>query len=71
MEDALIDNIFVLFGGLVFQQTTCILMGTNCAPLVAEMFLHACGRHPSRGCHEYKIKKLAQIFNSRFFLLNR
>ena len=41
MEDALIDNIFVLFGRLVFQQTTCISMGTICAPLVAEMFLHA------------------------------
>jgi hypothetical protein len=37
-----IDNIFVLFGGHVFQQMigTCIPMGTNCAPLLADLFLH-------------------------------
>jgi hypothetical protein len=36
-----IDNIFVLFGGLVFQQTIGIPMGTNCGPLFTDMFLHA------------------------------
>jgi hypothetical protein len=25
----------------MFQQTTGIAMGTNCAPLLAELFLHA------------------------------
>jgi hypothetical protein len=28
----LIDNIFAMFGGRVFQQTVGIHMGTNCAP---------------------------------------
>ena len=32
----LIDNIFVMFGGRVFQQ-----MGTNCAPLLADLFLYS------------------------------
>jgi hypothetical protein len=33
--DFLIDNIFVLYGGPVFEQTIGIPMGTNCAPLLA------------------------------------
>jgi hypothetical protein len=41
MLDIFIDNIFVLFGGRVFQQTIDILMGTNCGPLLADLFLHA------------------------------
>jgi hypothetical protein len=34
-----IDNIFAMFGGRVFQQTVGIPMGTNCAPLHADLFL--------------------------------
>ena len=32
MLDFLIDNIFVMFSGRVFQQTCGIPMGTDCAP---------------------------------------
>jgi hypothetical protein len=39
--DLLIDNMFVVFAGHVFQQTIGIPMGTNCAPLLADYFLHA------------------------------
>jgi hypothetical protein len=35
----LIDNIFVSFGGTLFQQVVGIPMGTNCAPLLADLFL--------------------------------
>ena len=35
----LIDNIFVTLGGLTFRQTIGIPMGTDCAPLLAELFL--------------------------------
>ena len=35
----LIDNIFALFGGRVFQQTVSITMVTNCAPLLADFLL--------------------------------
>jgi uncharacterized membrane protein required for colicin V production len=34
----LIDNIFVSFGGILFQQVVGIPMGTNCAPLLANLF---------------------------------
>ena len=40
MMKFLIDNIFVQFGGRVFQQTIGIPMGTNCAPLFADFFLY-------------------------------
>ena len=36
----LIDNIFVKFGTDVFRQTVGIPMGTDCAPLLADLFLH-------------------------------
>ena len=36
-----IDNIFVRCGGRVFQQTVDIVMGTNCAPQLADLFLHS------------------------------
>ena len=38
----LIDNIFVMLGGRVFQQTVGIPMNTNCVPLIADLFLYAC-----------------------------
>ena len=41
MLDFLIDNIFVEFGGRIFQQTIGIPMGTNCAPLLADLFLYS------------------------------
>ena len=41
MLEFLIDNIFVLFGGRVFQQTVGISMRTNCAPLLADLFLYS------------------------------
>jgi hypothetical protein len=35
----LVDNIYVVFGDQVFQQFVGIPMGTNCAPLLADLFL--------------------------------
>jgi hypothetical protein len=37
----LIDNIFVVFGNEIFQQTVGIPMGTNCAPLLADLLLYS------------------------------
>jgi hypothetical protein len=42
MLEFLIDNIFVSFGGILFQQVVGIQMGTNYVPLLADLF--ACGR---------------------------
>ena len=41
MPDFLIDNIFVMFGGRVFQETVGIPMETNYAPLLADLFLYS------------------------------
>ena len=41
MLEFLVDNIFVVFGVKVFQQIVGIPMGTNCAPLLAVIFLYS------------------------------
>jgi len=41
MLEFLTDNIFVMFGGLVFQQTVGIPMGTCCAPLLVDLFIYS------------------------------
>ena len=41
MLEFLIANIFVSFGGTLFQQVVGIPMGTNCAPLLADLFLYS------------------------------
>ena len=35
------DNVFVVLGRKVFQQVVGIPMGTNCAPLLADIFLYS------------------------------
>jgi hypothetical protein len=35
------DYIFVSFGGTLFKQVVGIPMGTNCAPLLADLFLYS------------------------------
>ena len=41
MIEFLIDNIFVQFGGRLCRQVIGIPMGTNCAPLLADLFLYS------------------------------
>ena len=41
MIDFLVDNIFVKFGRCLFRQVIGIHMGTNCAPLLADLFLYS------------------------------
>ena len=35
----LLDNIYIRFGTKLYRQVVGIPMGTNCAPLVADLFL--------------------------------
>ena len=35
----LFDNIFISFGIILYRQTIAIPIGTNCVPLVADLFL--------------------------------
>ena len=37
----LADNKYVRFGGQLFRQTVGIPTGTNCAPLLADLFLYS------------------------------
>ena len=36
----LLDNIFIRFGNKIYRQVVGIPMGTNCAPLIADLFLY-------------------------------
>ena len=41
MVEFLIDNISVQFGGRLFREVTRLPMGTNCASLLADLFLYS------------------------------
>ena len=41
MIEFLVDNIYVRFDGQLFRQTVGIPMGTNCAPLLADLLLYS------------------------------
>ena len=66
MLEFLIDNIFVIFGGRVFQQTVGIPMGTNCVPLLADLFLYSYEADLIQGLLKKNEKKLARSFNFTF-----
>ena len=64
MLEYLIDNIFVEFGGRIFQQTIGIPMGTNCgAPLLADLFLYSYEAEFVQSLLQAGKKHLAQQFD--------
>jgi hypothetical protein len=65
MLEFLIDNIFAVVGGQVFQQSVGIPMGVNCAPLLADLFLYSYDAEFIQKLHEKK-KSLAVAFHSTF-----
>ena len=64
MTEFLVDNIYVRFGGQLFRQIVGIPMGTNCAPLLADLFLYSYENEflPDKLIKEGK-RKLARRFN--------
>ena len=56
MLEFLVDNIFVVFGGKVFQQMVGIPMGTNCAPLLADFFCTHTKRNSYSLCSQLETK---------------
>ena len=70
MLDCFIDNIFVMFGGLVFQQTVCMPMGTNCAHLIADLFLYSYEADFTQGLLKKNVKMLARSFNFTFHYID-
>jgi hypothetical protein len=63
MLEFLIDNIFVFFGGRVFQQTVGIPMGASCAPLLADLFLYLYEGDFIQGSLKKNERKLGGSFN--------
>ena len=63
MLEYLIDNIFLEFGGRIFQQTIGIPMSTNCAPLLADLFLYSYEAEFVQSLLKAGKKHLAQQFN--------
>ena len=70
MLEFLIDNIFVMFGGRVFQQTVGIPMCTTCAPLLADLFLYSYEADLIQGLPKKNEKKLARSFNFTFHYID-
>ena len=63
MLEFLVDNIFMVFAGKVFQQIICIPMGTNCAPLLADIFLYSYEAEFIQSLLSTGRKRLASQFN--------
>ena len=67
----MIDNINVMFGGLVLQQTVGIPMGSNCAPLLADLLFYSYEADFIQGLLKKKTKtKLARSFNFTFLYID-
>ena len=57
------ENIYVQFEGMVYQQIVGIPMGTNCAPLIADLFLFCYERDFMSSLHKSKRYDLIYMFN--------
>ena len=58
-----VDNIYVRFHGQLFRQTVGIPMGTNCAPLLADLFLYSYENEVLDKLIKEGKRKLARKFN--------
>ena len=65
MLDFFIDNILVMFGGRVFQQTI-RLPSTNCVPLLADLFLYSHVADFIKGLLMKNEKKLSRSLSVTF-----
>ena len=63
MIEFLVDNIYVRFGGQLFRQMVGIPMGTNCAPLLADLFLYSYKNEFLDKLVKEGKRKLARKFN--------
>ena len=59
----LIDNIFVQFGGRLFRQVIELPIGTNCAPLLADLFLYSYENEFLHNMIKSGHRRLARSFN--------
>ena len=60
----LLDNIYIRFGSKLYRQIVGIPMGTNCAPLVADLFLFCYERDFMLSLSENNQSGVIEAFNS-------
>ena len=60
----LLDNIYIRFGSKLYRQIVGIPMGTNCAPLVADLFLFCYERDFMLSLSEENQSGVIEAFNS-------
>ena len=60
----LLDNIFIRFGSKLYRQIVGIPMGTNCAPLVADLFLFCYERDFMLSLSDNNQTDITEAFNS-------
>ena len=60
----LLDNIFVRFGSKLYEQIVGIPMGTNCAPLFADLFLFCYERDFMLSLSDNNQTDIIEAFNS-------
>ena len=63
MTEFLVDNIYIRFGGQLFRQMVGISMGTNCAPLLADLFLYSYENEFLEKLIKEGIRRFARKFN--------
>ena len=60
----LLDNIYIRFGTKLYRQIVGISMGTNCAPLVADLFLFCYERDFMTTLSDFKQAEIIEAFKS-------
>ena len=60
----LLDNIHIRFGTKLYRQIVGIPMGTNCAPLVADLFLFCYERNFMTSLSDFKQAEIIEAFKS-------
>ena len=60
----LLDNIYIRFGTKLYRQIVGIPMGTNCAPLVADLFLYCYERDFMDSLNHDNQADVIEAFNS-------
>ena len=66
----LLDNIYIRFGTKLYRQIVGIPMGTNCAPLVADLFLFCNERDFMTSLSDVKKLKLLKHLNLHLDIWN-
>ena len=60
----ILDNIYIRFGNKLYRQIVGIPMGTNCAPLVADLFLFCYERYFMASLFDDNQADIIKAFNS-------